>query len=73
MWNVSENNKMFLLCNFQSVILRTGKNKPCGYTGKFHTVYFKKELEITNLYTAIKMGKQQKITVWGKWIKEENQ
>jgi len=28
------------------------------------------ELEITNLYTAIKMGK---ITVWGKWIKEENQ
>lgn len=31
------------------------------------------ELEITNLYTAIKMEKQQKITVWGKWIKEENQ
>lgn len=36
MWNVSENNKMFLLCNFQSVILRTGKNKPlyCNKNGK---------------------------------------
>ena len=31
------------------------------------------KLEISNLYTAKKMGKQQKITVWSKWIKEENQ